>query len=136
MTVQPLATTAPVPSPRRAPAPSKAPLRLVPPRQVVAPKTPFVLLLLGLLGAGLVGLLLLNTIVAEDAFRLHDLQKSSVQLADREQEAMRSLELLENPMELARRAESLGMVPSGQPVFLRLPDGAVLGQPPTPAPAP
>ena len=135
MTVQPLATST-APAPRRAPAPSRAPLRLVTPRPVVAPKTPFVLLLFGLLGAGLVGLLLLNTIVAEDAFRLHDLQRSGVELADREQEAMRALEQLENPMELARRAESLGMVSSGQPVFLRLPDGAVLGQVPETAPVP
>jgi hypothetical protein len=37
---------------------------------------------------------------------------------------------LESPGSVAERAEGLGMVPATAPLFLRLPDGAILGAPP------
>src|SRR3978361_1090226 len=47
-----------------------------------ARRAPFVALVLGILLAGLVGLLLLNTASAQDAFRLHRLQASAAGAAE------------------------------------------------------
>lgn len=118
------------------PPPAATGLRLVRVSPSRAARAPFVVLVLGLLAGGLVALLLLNTAVAEDSFRLHDLQQQGVVLTEREQELRRQVDALEAPAALARRAAALGMGPGGAPVFLRLPDGAVLGTVTTPSPVP
>jgi hypothetical protein len=46
------------------------------------------------------------------------------------------VQLAEAPLEVERRARALGMVPAAAPVFLRLSDGAVLGEPVPAPPAP
>lgn len=107
-------------------------LRLVPQARASvsrASRTPFVVLLVGLLGAGLLGLLALNTVLAEGAFRLHSLEQQAAELATREQVLQRQVESLRAPGSLAQRARGLGMVDGGPPVHLRLSDGAVLGTP-------
>jgi len=104
-----------------------ASLRLVAHRRSQAARTPFVAMVVLLLLTGLLGLLLLNTVLAEDAFRLHALQVDGRALADREQELQRDVADLQSPRSLAARATSLGMVPGGPPAFLRLADGKVLG---------
>ena len=76
-----------------------------------APRTPFVLLVVGLLGGALVSLLLLNTVLAEDAFRLHDLQRQNTQMLQHEQALKVDVSKAESPAELARRAKELGMRP-------------------------
>ena len=113
---------------RPAPAARRPALALVP-ASAAAPRgrTPFVVLVVTLLAAGLLGLLLLNTALAQDAFRLHTLKEDSRALADREQMLMRQVEAQRAPQALAEKAAALGMVPAGPPAFLRLPDGAVLG---------
>jgi hypothetical protein len=115
----------------RAAATRRPSLALVPARRT-APvgalrRTPFVVLVVGLLGAGLLGLLALHTALAQDAFELHTLKEDSRTLADREQLLQREVEALRAPEALATRATELGMVPAGPPAFLRLSDGAVLG---------
>jgi hypothetical protein len=105
-----------------------------------APRAPFVLFSMLLVGAGLVGLLVLNTVVAQDAFTLHDLAASNADLAEREQLLRQEVAALEAPVGLADRAGRLGLVPAGDPVFLTA-DGRVLGNPkpvaaPLPPPAP
>ncbi len=104
-----------------------ASLRLVPQRRSSAAKAPFVVAVVVLLVGGLLGLLLLNTVVAQDAFRLHDLQKQGQVLGDREQALAKQVRAMQAPGSISDRALALGMVPGGVPVFLRLPDGAVLG---------
>ena len=104
-----------------------ASLGLVPQRRSTAAKAPFVVAVVGLLVAGLLGLLLLNTVVAQNAFRLHDLQQQGRVLGDREQALAKQVQALQAPGAISDRALALGMVPGGVPVFLRLPDGAVLG---------
>lgn len=121
---------APVPAPRPAP-----PLRLVPQRSLQPPRAPFVALIVGLLAAGLLGLLLLNTVIAEDSFRLHALQQSGTSQELRQQRLQRDIDALEAPNALAARARAMGMVPAGNPAFIRLSDGKVLGVP-TPAKSP
>ena len=121
--------------------PSRPRLAIVPSVGARAPKAPFVVLVAGLLVAGLAGLLFLHTALAEDSFRLHDLQQRSAQLADREQALEQQVASDASPVELTRRAEALGMVRSENPAFIRLSDGRILGKPkagvaPPPPPAP
>jgi cell division protein FtsB len=102
-------------------------LRLVPQRRSSAPRAPFITMVVLLLAGGLLGLLALNTVLAQDAFQLHTLTKESKALADQEQTLEREVESLRTPRTLAARARELGMVEAGAPAFLRLSDGAVLG---------
>ncbi|HVM26528.1 MAG TPA: hypothetical protein VM433_02535 [Mycobacteriales bacterium] len=111
-------------------------LRLVPDVRTGAPRAPFVTLVVLLLAGGLLGLLAVNTVLAQDAFRLHALSAEGKALADREQVLEREVETLRTPRNLAARARALGMVPAGSPAFLRLEDGAVLGAEEPAAPEP
>jgi hypothetical protein len=104
----------------------------VPPLDAPSPRTPFVLLVLAVVGAGLVGLLLLNTAINENAFRLHDLRKAQEAQSLREQQLQRDLAQLEAPGTLLAAARRLGLVPAGTPAYIRLPSGQVIGVP-TPA---
>jgi hypothetical protein len=90
---------------------------------------PFVLFVVALLVAGLVGLLLLNTGLQQGTFRVTDLNKQAQQLQDQQEALEHQVRTLEAPQHLADRALALGMVPNPNPVFLRLPDGKVLGVP-------
>ena len=110
------------PAARRRPA-----LRLVAAVRTDAPRAPFVAVVVCLLVAGLLGLLVLNTVLAKDAFTLHTITLDSRTLADREQTLSREVEDLRSPQALADRAAQFGMVQAGPPAFLRLPDGAILG---------
>jgi hypothetical protein len=99
-----------------------------------AARTPFVLLVVLLLGGGLIGLLVLNSAISEGSFKLDDLQKETKSLTDEEQALQRDIDAYSAPEALQRRARELGMVPGGDPAFLD-PDGTVKGVP-SPAPAP
>jgi len=115
------------PVPELTPGPRRGPRLTVVAGPVTRPaRAPFVLLVLTLLGGGLVGLLMLNTLLAQDAFVLHDLQAQTAALADREQALQQEVALAASPQRLAAVAGALGMVPSGNPAFLRA-DGTVLG---------
>lgn len=145
--MSPVTATARATAPARKPAPPRRPsqtrrpnLRVVTPVPSRAPRAPFVLFSMLLVGAGLVGLLLLNTVVAQDAFTLHDLDRETAALAEREQLLRQEVAALEAPASLADRATKLGMVAAGDPVFVT-PEGRVLGSPvaasaPPPPPAP
>lgn len=139
MTAEPLPNTRGVRA-ARASAPASEPvrsswprLRLVPAGRLVAPRAPFAVLVLMLLAGALFTALLVNTQLAQDAFRLSALTKRGTALDQREEVLQRYVEAGEAPTELARRAADLGMVPYRNPLFLRLPDGAVLGAPSAPS---
>lgn len=102
--------------------------RLVPAGGSGAARTPFVLLVVLLLGGGLIGLLVLNSALSEGAFRLSDLQRGTKSLTDEEQALQRDVDAYSAPDALQRRAHALGMVPGGDPAFLN-PDGTVKGVP-------
>jgi hypothetical protein len=118
------------PSPRSAPgttARSVGYLRQVAARRSSAARAPFIAVVVLILAVGLLGLLLLNTVLAQDAFTLHKLQVQGRVLADQEQSLQRDVERLQSPQSLAARATAQGMVPGGTRAFLRLSDGKVLG---------
>jgi hypothetical protein len=80
-----------------------------------------------LLAIGLIGLLLLNTSLAQGSFTLHDLRTTSDQLADTQGTLNQSVDASSSPANLARNAASMGMVPDQSAAFLRLSDGTVIG---------
>ena len=110
------------PAARRRPA-----LSLVAPRRAHLHGAPFVAVLVSMLVAGLLGLLVLNTVLAQGSFALFGLRTDNRVLADREQSLLREVEALRSPQALAARATEMGMVQGAVPAFLRLSDGVVLG---------
>lgn len=114
------------------PAPASKPqpkLRVVYGAPFRPPRMPFVLFVVALLGAGLVGLLLLNTELQRGTFQVTALNQQADQLRDQQEQLERQVRTLESPQNLADRALRMGMVPNPNPVFLRLSDGKVLGVP-------
>ncbi|MET9663125.1 septum formation initiator family protein [Streptomyces sp. NPDC006510] len=113
--------------------------RLMPSGPSNAARTPFVLLVVVLLGGGLITLLVLNSALNEGSFRLSELKKRTTELTDEEQALQHDVDNYSKPDALERRARELGMVPGGSPAFLN-PDGTVRGVPaettaePVPAP--
>ncbi|GAA0407824.1 FtsB family cell division protein [Streptomyces luteireticuli] len=95
-------------------------------------RTPFVLLVVFLLGSGLIALLLLNSSLNQGSFELTKLQRKTTELTDEQQALQQEVDQLAAPDALERRARELGLVPGGSPAFLG-PDGTVHG---VPAPAP
>ncbi|MGW1803941.1 septum formation initiator family protein [Streptomyces sp. NPDC002078] len=103
-------------------------VRLFPAGRARAARTPFVLLVVLLLGGGLIGLLVLNSALSEGSFKLADLQKRTKNLTDEEQALQRDIDAYSSPDALQRRARQLGMVPGGDPAFLGS-DGRIKGVP-------
>jgi cell division protein FtsB len=80
-------------------------------------------LVLVLVIGGVLGILVLNTKIAENAFRLAALEKTGGQLNQQEQQLEQDLEERNSPGNLEAQARRLGLVPSGKRAYLRLPDG-------------
>ncbi|MFI7060748.1 hypothetical protein ACIBL3_07190 [Kribbella sp. NPDC050124] len=122
-------------SPQKArvtPAPAKRPepkLRVVYGAPFRPPRMPFVIFVVSLLAAGLVGLLLLNTELQSGTFQVTALNKQADQLRDQQESLEKQVRTLESPQNLADRSLRMGMVPNPNPVFLRMSDGQVLGVP-------
>ena len=93
------------------------------------PRMPFVIFVVSLLAAGLIGLLLLNTELQRGTFGITKLNDQAGQLRDQQEQLEKEVRTLESPQNLADRALKMGMVPNPNPVFLRLSDGQVLGVP-------
>jgi hypothetical protein len=93
------------------------------------PRMPFVIFVVSLLAAGLVGLLLLNTELQSGTFNITKLSSQADQLRDQQEQLEKQVRTLESPQNLSDRALRMGMVPNPNPVFLRLSDGRVLGVP-------
>ena len=124
---RPAAGPAPRPRPGTRSAP-RSPLAVVPEKQSSQGRA-FVLLLIGVLGAGLVGLLVLNTAMQRAAFALDSLDRQAQALEVRRQVLDLRVDRLRSPQTLGLRATELGMVSMTEPVFLRLSDGEILGSP-------
>ncbi|WFB10026.1 septum formation initiator family protein [Streptomyces sp. LX-29] len=98
------------------------------PGAAAAKRTPFVFLVVVLLGSGLIGLLVLNSALNQGSFELSRLERQATELTDERQALQQEVDELSAPDALERRARELGMVPGGNPVFLE-PDGTVRGVP-------
>jgi hypothetical protein len=109
---------------------SRPELKLVSPlRAEKASRGVFALLIGGLLGAGLVVMLLINTSLASGAFVVSDLQAQKSALTVEAQALAKEVDAMSSPANLEAKARALGMRPSNSPVFLDLGDGSILGRP-------
>ncbi|GAA0598319.1 hypothetical protein [Actinomadura livida] len=86
-------------------------------RTQAPPRAPFVLLIVGLLGGALVSLLLLNTVLAKDAFTLTRLQQSTKQLEQQRQAYEAEIARESSPEGLSNKAKALGMKEAEDPAF-------------------
>lgn len=117
------------PAPRTFDEAKAAGLRLVRPVRSRARKAPFVVVVLSVLGAGLVGLILMSTVLQAQSFESARLDREATALQTRQQAVAREVDRLQSPANVAARAIAIGMVPNANPAFLRLSDGKVLGKP-------
>lgn len=92
-----------------------------------APKIPFVLLILCLLGGALVSLLLLRSLVAQEAYAITSLQSENREMSYEEQRLEESVAHLETSDRIAQEAEEMGMEPGQAPLFLDLDNGEITG---------
>jgi hypothetical protein len=71
-------------------------------------------------GIGLLILLAVNILLAQDAFTLSELKAEAKVVADQREAINRQIESASSPEALAVKAQELGMRPSNSPVFLNL----------------
>ncbi|HTW20729.1 MAG TPA: hypothetical protein VME70_11015 [Mycobacteriales bacterium] len=117
------------------PAPRPRPVAARPrPRFVVATRQgatagriAFLALVGALLVGGLVAVLLLHMMAAQDGFRVTALQQRVAALTDEVQEQQQTVAADSSPTVLQARAKALGMVPSAITSFHRRPDGRAVG---------
>jgi hypothetical protein len=105
-------------TPRGRIQPARSRLWVVPGGQVRPRRAPFVVLVLFVLAAGLVGLLVLNT--SQGTFDLADLEQQNALLRDRHSELVGEVANRAEPGALASQAKQLGMVSSADLRFLHL----------------
>lgn len=115
--------------PRRISEARVAGLRLVRPVRSRARRAPFVVVVLTLLSIGLVGLIVMSTVLQAQSFEAAKLGRTADALKTQQQSLAREVEGLQSPANVAQRALRVGMVPNVNPAFLRLSDGKVLGKP-------
>lgn len=112
------------------PEPAERPkLRLVPPVPVAVARTPFVILVIMVVVAGVMGILVLNTKINQNAFQLSALRDEQNRLDLRQQQLEQQISEHESPGSLTAAALKLGLVDPGAPAFIRLPDGKIIGVP-------
>ena len=118
-----------IPAPRRA----IDRLRVLRPASEVArrakPRLAYAIIAVAGVAMIIVAQMLLSIAVTQGAYEVDAFQIAQSKLARQEQQLREDLDRVQSPQYLAANAEALGMVPNADPVYLRLSDGAVLGQP-------
>jgi cell division protein FtsL len=101
---------------------AKAVLRLVPEMESgkQASNKGFVIAISSIFITGLLALLIINTALAQDAFKLQQLKQQATVLADQREAILRQVAEKSSPENLAASATKLGMVASTNPRFLDL----------------
>jgi hypothetical protein len=92
-------------------------------------RTPFVFLVVGLLGGGLLCLLLINTILDTGSYQITQLQQENVTLIQRTQQLQARIAYEESPTVLAGQAARLGMREPSLMYFLDLRKGRIDREP-------
>ncbi|SFB46589.1 hypothetical protein SAMN05216266_112207 [Amycolatopsis marina] len=92
----------------------------------------FVVVMMGLLAAGVAATLWLSTQAIADTYRLDELNETNARLLERKEQLQQQVTRQESPSALAERAKALGMVPATDPAHIVVePDGSirVVGEP-------
>jgi hypothetical protein len=118
-------------APAAAPAPDPAPVardtgaRLRLPHGLASWR--FAVIVGGILAAGLVALLTVNTSLAAGSITLRGLESDLARATERQQALQTTVESLSSPLSLEQAARELGLVPSSSPVFLDPATGRLSG---------
>ncbi|MEV6606368.1 MULTISPECIES: septum formation initiator [unclassified Kutzneria] len=92
----------------------------------LAPRTPFVLLVMALLAAGVLATLFLSISAVSDSYRLEDAKKKTTDLTSRVEQLKADVAKGESPEVLYDEARKLGMVPAPDPARIKVnQDGSV-----------
>ncbi len=94
-------------------------------------RAPFLILLGVILVAGMVGVLILNTSLQNQAFEVRDLQRQAAELGYERAALDAELDAVSSPESLAKKASRLGMRPNPYAAFVDLGSGKVVGKPQT-----
>lgn len=145
--------SAAVRQPAVAPTPDAAPLRLLPgglagrrirgerPTTIAAgvsvapatrkvmPLTVYVAVLSLMMISAMLASLVIHTVLTQGAFEMQQVQKEMKTLRDQHEDLTQKVAAAESPVAIEKRARAMGMVPAASPVFLRLADKSVLGDP-------
>ena len=122
--------TGPLDDPDRAGrAPSRRRLTVVAAAPAPIRRTPFLAVLAVVLGIGLVGLLVLNTTLQNQAFAARTVNREASLLANQQAQLQSRVDELRAPQTLADKAATLGMRPNLHPAFVKLPEGTIVGNP-------
>ncbi len=113
----------------RSTAEARRRLLVAPPLPVNVARAPFVATLIGIVVLGVVGILVLTTMINANQFRLNDLQSKQAGLNQQEQQLQQNLAQQESPGSLVAAAHKLGLVPAGTLAYIQMPDGSVVGVP-------
>ncbi|WP_149204718.1 hypothetical protein [Actinotalea subterranea] len=119
-------------SPRRAPVPAtpaRPRLHVVRAPAQARTRVPFVLLCMALLASSLLGALLLNTAMAQGEYERIALQNRLSESSQVQEQKTAELQTRSSSAQLAAAAQALGMIPTAHGAYLRLSDGAILGDP-------
>ena len=90
------------------------------------PRTPFILLLIGLLGGAMVSLLVISTTLAQGAFQITSLQQQNANLTRQEQTLNNAVAQAANPAVIAKEAEQFGMRQDPNLSFINLKNGKII----------
>jgi hypothetical protein len=108
---------------------SVAPISLstpqVTPKQIAA--VGFGLIISGIILIGMLGGLVVNTLLSQGQFEIQELQNRSIALAGEHEVLAQNVSRLESPEILKNRALEIGMIPSSGSAFIDLRDGRLLG---------
>lgn len=103
-------------------------LRAVPPLPARVARVPFITVLIAIFGVGMVGLLVVNTTLQNQAFESRALTRQAAQLTYQEAELQSQLDRMRAPAQIAAKASALGMRANPHPAFLVVPSGKVIGE--------
>ncbi|WP_019868895.1 hypothetical protein [Salinispora oceanensis] len=110
-------------------------LRVAPPAPVSVPRAPFAALIVVLVVGGVLGILLVNTKINENAIRLSQLQKEQATLNLEQQQLNQQITEAKAPGNLLEAARKLGLVEL-EPGYIQLPDGGAAIDVPQPGGGP
>ncbi|UFU04225.1 hypothetical protein LQF12_06500 [Ruania suaedae] len=103
-------------------------LRIVRAPEAGRSRVPFIMLCLGILGAALLSVLLLNTSMAATSYEIHEQRIALARLSEQQQTLAQEADRLASPTQLERAAAEIGMEPAGQIRYLVLSEGRILGE--------
>jgi len=103
-------------------------LRSVPALPERMARIPFITVLIAIFGVGMVGLLVVNTSLQNQAFESRALNRQAAQLVYAEAELQSQLNQVRAPEQIATKASALGMRANPYPAFLVVPSGKVIGK--------